>query len=113
MSWLRLVCLACLLSLVSACASFDRGNLSRLDPLKVEDNVRYFKFTAVSPVGYSHEQSSDDEELRKKWLEWHLANNDLSTSHYEIVSREVIVTGDALLGKSYRIFYIVKVARLN
>jgi hypothetical protein len=97
--------------LVTGCATVDRLQLSRLEPLKVEESFVLFTFTANSPVGYSSDITSDDEKVRMGWLEWHLEKNGFNRSGYLITSRETLVVGDGVIGKSYKIFYTIKVPK--
>ena len=91
------------------CASHDRRALTRFEPLVIDRDYQYFKHEVACPTTYSVDETSGDEKIRREWLEWHLVNNNFDSKNYEITKREVLLIGESVIGKGYRIFYTVKV----
>jgi hypothetical protein len=94
---------------LTGCASFDRGSLSSIEPIKTEGGYRYFRFKAKAGAafGYPLEEVAA-ERKRMAWLEEWLSNTGYPTPVYEIVSREPIKLGTGLWGPAYEVFYTVR-----
>lgn len=88
---------------ITGCSSFDRS-VTKFEPLYDKDGHSYYKYTAFSALQYPLESPSA-EKTRIQWLESWLKDNNLNTSHYEIVSRKAIKAQ----GLVHDIYYIIKV----
>lgn len=87
-------------ALLTGCATVDRPQMSRFEPLT--DTT--FRFSARTDLLIYREDAPEAEAERMRWLQTYLADNKLCTAGYAIDSRRAVVIGDTL-GKLYEIIY--------
>lgn len=95
------VAAAATLSLLAACSSIDRANLTEFQPMG-DGTFRYE--AAAASIGRDPSDPIAEAE-RMRWLETYLADNTLCPAGYEITDRTAVLTQQGLLGDGYRIYY--------
>ena len=99
-----------LLSTASGCASVDRTALTKFEPIRIEENAQFFKYTAVADAVYPI-TSEDAERTRMNWLETWLRDNGHDVNKYVVISRTPVLKSKGLAGDIYDIFYEIKVEK--
>jgi len=94
--------------LLAGCASYDFSVTSFKQKTK-DERYSYYVYKAFADSIYPIE-SKDAEQIRIRWLERWFDQNGISRDNYEVISREVYLRSESLIGaKIYDIFYEVKV----
>ena len=89
---------------LAGCATVDRPQLSRFEPLGQEAGVKTFKFTARADPWIYPVDTPAGEGARMQWLESYLAENSFCAKGHEITSRDVVAI-EVGLGKVHDVFY--------
>jgi hypothetical protein len=101
----------------TGCAFIDTHDsraLTRFDPINQNEDYEIWKYEAFVPAGGGDYGFNDlGEATRMRWLVEHLRINNLSSIDYEIVDKKTSIAAEAWAGKSYKIFYFVKIPRKN
>lgn len=108
--WTRLF-LVLVIAAAAGCATVDRMNLSKFEPIRSDATHRYFKYTVTGNSTGQAVDSADAERERMEWLQTWLDDNGMAGKKYEVVSRMPVVKGPSLFGQVHEIFYEVKVHR--
>ena len=89
---------------LSACATVDRPQLSRFEPLGTEAGVKTFKFTARADPWIYPVDTPAGEAARMRWLESYATENTFCARGYEVTSRDVVAI-EVGMGKVHDVFY--------
>lgn len=102
--------LCVLLSLVgSGCASLDMPKLSQLTPTHKENEWQYYDFRSIAtPDGYG-EDLPTAEKVRMDYLKKCLKANGCDINTLEILDRQYVRLGKALMGEYGELFYKIRV----
>lgn len=108
--WIRMI-MTLVLAVLAGCATVDRMNLSKFEPLRSDATHQHFKYTVTGNSTGMAVDSADAERERMEWLQTWLDENGLQGKKYEVVSRTPVTKGPSLFGQVHEIFYEVKVQR--
>ena len=93
------------LTLLTACATVDRPELSSFEPTGIDNGVRTFKYRARADSLVYRVDTPTGEAERIRWLELYLTENSFCPSGYVITSRETVVVSRGI-GDMHDVFYL-------